>query len=70
MIKCNFRVLMAQNKIDNLVIFKQLSGVSRNSINKLWHEQDITSIKLETLIKICNALQCGLSDLIEYTPEP
>ena len=69
MLKCNLRKLMAERKIDDISDLMRLSAVSRNSINKLYRENDIETIKLETLMKLCNALRCNLSDLIEYLPE-
>lgn len=66
MLKCNIRYLMAQNKIDSIVELMDKSGASRNSINKLIKEESIETLKIETLIKICDALSCRLSDLIEY----
>ena len=69
MLKCNLRKLMAERKIDDISDLMRLSGVSRNSINKLYRENDIETIKLETLMKLCNALRCKLSDMIEYLPE-
>lgn len=69
MIKSKLRNLMAERKIDDISELMKLSGVSRNSINKLYKEIDIETIKLETLMKLCDALKCKLSNLIEYTPE-
>lgn len=59
---------MALNKIDNVVELMDKSGASRNSINKLIKEEGIETLKIETLIKICDALNCNLSELIEYNP--
>ena len=66
MIKCNLRRLMADQKIDEITELMKLSGLSRNSINKLYRENDIESTKLETLFKVFG---CKLSKLVEYTPE-
>jgi len=69
MVKCRIRHLMADKKIDDITELMNLSGVSRGSINKLYRGKDIETTKLETLIKLCNAFECKLSDLVEYTPE-
>lgn len=69
MLKCNLRRLMADHKIDDISELMKLSGLSRNSINKLYRENDIESTKLETLFKLCNVFGCKLSDLIEYTSD-
>lgn len=69
MIKCNLRRLMADHKIDDITELMRISGISRNSINKLYREVDIETIKLETLMKLCDAFGCKFSDLVEYVPE-
>ena len=69
MLKCKLRYIMADHKIDDISGIIALSGISRNTINKLYRENEIGTIKLETLFKLCNALGCSLSDLIEYMPD-
>jgi len=69
MIKCNIRTLMAKHRIDDITELMNRSGLSRNSINKLYRETNIETTKMETLIKLCDTFNCKLSDLIEYVPE-
>lgn len=66
MIKNNLRVIMAVQKrnISDLAIE---AGVSRNTLTSLYHERG-QGVKFETLDKICMALNCGISDLLEYVP--
>ncbi|WP_163853067.1 helix-turn-helix domain-containing protein [Paenibacillus elgii] len=68
MLKCNLRKLMAEHRIDDISDLMRLSGISRNSINKLYRETNIETTKLETLFKLCDTFQCTLSELIEYEP--
>ncbi|PCL95081.1 transcriptional regulator [Paenibacillus lautus] len=68
MIKCNIRKLMAEHRIDDITELMAKSGLSRNSINKLYRETNIETTKLETLFKLCDTFNCKLSDLIEYVP--
>ncbi|AIW40943.1 helix-turn-helix transcriptional regulator [Paenibacillus polymyxa] len=68
-IKCNIRELMAEHRIDDITELMAKSGLSRNSINKLYRETNIETTKLETLFKLCDTFNCKLSDLIEYLPE-
>ncbi|MFB5269420.1 helix-turn-helix domain-containing protein [Paenibacillus enshidis] len=68
-IKCNLRLLMAEHRIDDITELMIKSGLSRNSINKLYRETNIETVKLETLFKLCDTFNCELSDLIEYIPE-
>ena len=60
---------MADHKIDDITELMQKSGVSRNSINKLYRESDIETTKLETLFKLCDTFDCKLSDLVDYIPD-
>jgi len=69
MIKCHLRRIMADHKIDDISSLMRLSGVSRNSINKLYKEKAIETIKLETLFRLCDRFGCKLSELIEYNPD-
>lgn len=69
MFKCNIRTLMAQHRIDDITELMNRSGLSRNSINKLYRETNMETTKLETLMKLCDTFQCKLSDLIEYEPD-
>ncbi|UAT31464.1 helix-turn-helix transcriptional regulator [Bacillus badius] len=68
-LKSNLRVIMAEKMIDNLSDLIELTGVSRNSLNKLWKNSELDTIKLGTLVKICEALKISLFDLIEYIPD-
>lgn len=43
------------------------TGIRPNTINDLYHELAI-HVKLEHLDKICEVLECDLSELIEYIP--
>jgi len=69
MLKCNLRLLMAEHKIDDITSLMERCNVSRNAVNKLYKEVELETVKLETLIKICDGLSCKLSALIEYIPE-
>ncbi|MEC3421812.1 helix-turn-helix transcriptional regulator, partial [Bacillus cereus] len=62
----NIRMIMAKKNIDNISDLVRITGVSRNSINKLWHNENVSSLKLDTLITICEKLDVELLDLIEY----
>ena len=69
MFKCNLRILMAEKKIDNITNLMELSGLSRNAINRLYKEVEIEKVSMETLIKLCDTFNCKLSELFEYIPE-
>lgn len=69
MLKCYVRHRMADNNIDDILELMKLSGLSRNTINKLYRNVGIETIKVDTLMRLCDAFNCPLSDLIEYTPD-
>ncbi|WP_025716058.1 helix-turn-helix domain-containing protein, partial [Paenibacillus sp. 1-18] len=56
------------HRIDDITELMAKSGLSRNSINKLYRETNMETTKLETLFKLCDTFNCKLSDLIEYLP--
>jgi putative transcriptional regulator len=60
---------MADKNIDDVLELMKLSGVSRNTINKLYRNKEVETIKVETLIRLCKSLECKMSDLVEYVPE-
>lgn len=64
----NIRMIMAKKNIDNVSDLVRITGVSRNSINKLWHNENVSSLRLDTLISICEKLDLKLSELIEFVP--
>ena len=68
-LKNNLRILMAEKRIDNITILMGKTGLSRNALSKLWKNQDIETVKLETLIQICKPLNVRLSELVEYIPD-
>lgn len=47
----------------------RMTGIRKNTISELYHEL-ATRISLEHLDLICEALDCGLTDLLEITPNP
>lgn len=47
----------------------ELANVSRASVRKLYRNEDVETLKLETLVRLCDALHCNLSDLVEYEYE-
>ncbi|WP_195984719.1 helix-turn-helix transcriptional regulator [Clostridium sp. D33t1_170424_F3] len=69
MLKNYIRHRMADQKIDDITELMERSGVSRNSINKLFRGSNVETLKLDTLMRLCDALHCDLSDLVEYKYE-
>lgn len=64
----NLRIIMAKKRIDSLSDLINKTGLSRKILNKLWHNEDLESVKLGTLLVICERLEIPLSDLIHFEP--
>lgn len=67
-------MVISYNKLWKLLIdkgikrteLKQLAGVSTNVIAKLGKNEPVA---METLAKICTALQCGIDDIVEINSD-
>ena len=65
---------ISYKKLWNLLIDKGMlkkdlriaAGLSTNVIAKMWKNQDVST---ESLRKICKALDCDLSDIVEIVDE-
>lgn len=42
------------------------SGISQSSVTKLGHNE---SVSTDIIVKICTALECDLTDIMELVPE-
>lgn len=69
MLRCNFRYWLADYKINSIQKAVSFTGLSRNTIVKLWSEEKLETVELSTLIKICDVFRRPLSELVEYVPE-
>lgn len=62
------RRVMADRKVTNQSLAQQI-GMHPVSISKLKNTDTLPQIGGETLAKLCDALRCVPSDLIEYAPD-
>lgn len=44
----------------------EMSGISQSSVTKLGHNE---SISTDILVRICKALDCDISDILELVPK-
>lgn len=67
-LKSNLAVLMAERKIKSVTQLQEITGLSRNAINRVLNDEDekVQGTTLLTLVKLCDALNCSLAELIEY----
>ncbi|MCJ1995700.1 helix-turn-helix domain-containing protein [Lactococcus piscium] len=66
MISNNFKIILAQKDIGAVDASKE-TGIAQSTLTKF--KSDKNDIRLSTLIKICDYLNCTLSELIEYVPD-
>jgi DNA-binding Xre family transcriptional regulator len=45
---------------------RKLAGISSSSLAKLGKDENVTT---EVLVKICNALDCDVADIMEFVKE-
>ncbi|WCK57048.1 helix-turn-helix transcriptional regulator (plasmid) [Aneurinibacillus sp. Ricciae_BoGa-3] len=64
MIQSNLRILMAHSGIKTLRELGRRANVSWKIISNLDNNEDIDTIQLRNLLKICLALNCTLDQLI------
>ncbi len=46
----------------------KIAGVDYNTIESLYHDKS-SGIRIETLNKLCFALECSVNDLFTYVPD-
>lgn len=62
----NFSTILGHNLLTITNVYKG-TGISRSTLINIYYQRT-RSVKLNTLIKICDYLQVPLSELIEYIP--
>ena len=72
LIKSELSILMAQKKIRRLNYLQEQTNLSWDVFNKLMNDENISTIRLGNLVKICNVLNCKINDLvvIKYPYKP
>ena len=63
---------MAKNHIRRLNYLQEQTNLSWDIFNKLINDDNITTIRLGNIVKICNILRCNVEDLvnIKYPYKP
>jgi putative transcriptional regulator len=67
MIRIHLGRLLGERKMKMSDLSKQ-TGISKNALSDLYHEKT-DRIRFDTLDKICTALHCSVSDLVEYVQD-
>lgn len=64
MIKCHLSRIMGEKKLRVADVARAI-GIHRNAITLLY-EESATRVDLETIDKLCDFLECKVSDLFEH----
>jgi len=67
MIRCHLSRMMGERKM-KISDVARATGLHRNSITLLYQET-ANRIDLEVVDKLCALFNCGVSDLLEYSPD-
>ncbi len=67
MIKVHLSRLLGEKRM-KISELAEATGLHRNGLSRLYNEET-DGIKFDTLEKICKALNCDISDLIEIVDE-
>ena len=63
--------------LDRMMVERKMSlndlaekvGISNVNLSKIKNNK-VTAIRFQTLAAICDALNCGAGDILEYSPDP
>lgn len=69
MLKSKIKYLMADNDINSLSKIISDTGLSRNTLNKLYKSENLETLGLSVIITLCKYFKCQINDIIEYIPE-
>jgi len=67
MVKIHLSKLLGERRMTQKRL-SELTGIRRNAINE-WYNEIGVSIKFEHIDRICEVLECSVSDLLEYIPD-
>ncbi|RAI13387.1 MAG: Cro/Cl family transcriptional regulator [Candidatus Melainabacteria bacterium] len=67
MIKNKLSIMMGVRRI-NMAELARIAGLSHVAVFRIYHNKTKT-IELETINKLCYALDCKIQDIFEYVPE-
>ena len=66
-VHCRLSIILGEKRI-KMAELVRMTGVSKTTINAMYHDR-VQKIDYLVIDRICKALDCNISDLIEYIPE-
>jgi putative transcriptional regulator len=67
-LECNLSTLMGKHRYSIKDVHER-SGLSRNTISSLYYDK-VKRIDYDTVVKLCKAFNCDISDLLSLTDKP
>jgi putative transcriptional regulator len=68
MVKLRLAQLLKQRKMSGYALAK-LTGLSLPTVYRLVNADKVTRLEMETLDRLCSALDCKISDLLVRAPD-
>jgi len=68
MIKVNLHLAMAKAGVKKQTELAQRASLTKSQVSRLFQEKT-TGITWATLSRLCEALNCGVGDLLEFVPD-
>lgn len=69
MLNIKIKYLMVDHNIRTISELSRKTGISRDTLNKIYDNTKPETVTLEMYLKLCRLFKCNLSDLIEYVPD-
>ena len=69
MLNIKIKYLMVDHNIRTISELSRQTGISRDTLNKIYDNTRPETVTLEMYLKLCRLFKCNLSDLIEYIPD-
>ena len=68
MIAWRLHVKMGEKRL-RISDLARLTGLAPETISKYYHDKGVTAVEMETLNRLCKALNCQPGDLLVYVPD-
>ncbi|MCL4591397.1 helix-turn-helix domain-containing protein [Fusobacterium nucleatum] len=69
MLNIKIKYLMVDHNIRTISELSRQSGISRDTLNKIYDNTKPETVTMEMYLKLCKLFNCKLSELIEYIPD-